>query len=40
MNRHAISWAALKREARDNADWPAVLAAAIVLVLMATGRLG
>lgn len=40
MNRHSISLAALlKREARDNADWPAVLVAVIVLVLMATGAI-
>jgi hypothetical protein len=36
MNRHSLTWAQLKHEARDNPDWPAILAAALVLVLMAT----
>jgi hypothetical protein len=34
--KHARTWSMLKEAAKDNADWPALLAAIVVLVLMAT----
>jgi hypothetical protein len=34
--KHARTWSMLKEAAKDNADWPAVIVAIVVLVLMAT----